>query len=200
MSNMPLTSTSIPKPYVSDRTSVTSLNGDRVSMINQQRASIRQNFFRTELATPPLLTSILNERKLSVPKVDTLRDSLSLPKVPQTLDKTKTFVLSSSKQSDISTSSTPNGKKYYETDLDFTIKVPKKSESFYQEKNSDSSSSSRVINISVTKSESLNFVSMQNEANNTTAELNKENADDMKIHPSNDKSLFRSNHSITVVG
>ena len=99
-------------------------------------------------------------------------------------------------------SSNSNSKKYYETDLDLTIKVPKKSSSCVIEDTKRDTAvtsngqqqqpTSRVINISVTKSESLNFVSQLNGMDKTTTngpqQQNKENAvDDIKIseRPSN---------------
>jgi len=168
---------------------------ERLSTLTQQRASLRTNFFRTELVSPPLLTSIMNERKLSIPKVDTLSDALSsassqyTPRGPQ-LDKGKPFVLSSTKPAEKSlVQAASTGKACYETDLDLTIKVPKNQEKTIHSNLGDTSSS-RVINISVTNSESVNFVSLQNEAN-AVSDPNKENtADDLKNH-TGDKALYR---------
>lgn len=100
---------------------------------------------------------------------------------------------SSPANSTVTSANSTSSKKYYETDLDLTIKVPKKSLgsdqastiSQHSEKKrsggNETSNGSRVINISVTKSESLNYVSQQNEANGNV--INKENsADDTCKH------------------
>ena len=96
-------------------------------------------------------------------------------------------------KSTISTAS--SSKKYYETDLDLTIKVPTKNGALmddtaflHSDRNANcnegsvTSSSSRVINISVTKSQSLNF----------DTNLNKENAEDVKSNLL-DKTNSKSN-------
>ena len=105
-----------------------------------------------------------------------------------------------------STNNSTSSKKYYETDLDLTIKVPKKStvggdqtstvSSQHSEKKrcGGTENGSRVINISVTKSESLNYVSQQNEANGNV--INKENStvdDTCKHNLLMDKQNFNSN-------
>ena len=95
---------------------------------------------------------------------------------------------SSPANSTVTSANSTSSKKYYETDLDLTIKVPKKSLgsdqastiSQHSEKKrsggNETNNGSRVINISVTKSESLNYVSQQNEANGNV--INKENSAD----------------------
>jgi len=137
------------------------------------KANIRDQFFQTPLAAPPLISSIISQ-----PKSMMKPNAFSLPK------------------SSVSTAA--SSKKYYETDLDLTIKVPAKNgtlvddATFLQsDKNSNcnessvTSSSSRVINISVTKSQSLNFDS----------NLNKENTDDIKNKATED--TFRTFPSLT---
>lgn len=182
-----LLGSSVPRPYVPGRIGL----AEQKSLIAQQRATIRDQFFQTPLAAPPLISSMMSSNiksKLSLPKTDELSGNSSY----------STTGKASPAQSTVSSNAS---KKYYETDLDLTIKVPKKSsESFHQEtrKNPTSgesggtatSSASRVINISVVKSESLNYVSQQNEAN-TGHLTNKENAEDIKTERPN----FTSKHS-----
>lgn len=132
-----------------------------------------------------------------------IKSKLSLPRTDE-LNTTGSYSVtgkaSSPAQSTVSSSAS---KKYYETDLDLTIKVPKSKSTestFHQEtvrKNlasgengsggNGTSPASRVINISVVKSESLNYVSQQNETN-VGHLINKENAEDMKT----DRTSFTS--------
>ena len=148
---------STPRPYIGHST-----RSDPAKPL-VTKANIRDQFFQTPLAAPPLISSIISQ-----PKSMMKPNAFSLPK------------------SSVSTAA--SSKKYYETDLDLTIKVPAKNgtlvddATFLQsDKNSNcnessvTSSSSRVINISVTKSQSLNFDS----------NLNKENTDDIKSNPLN---------------
>ncbi len=126
---------------------------------------MRDQFFQqTQLTAPPLISSALNNNnnkpKLSLPRSDELSNYFS-------------YSLSNKASLARSLTSTAStNKKYYETDLDLTIKVPEKSGDQVVKKMT-SEAQSRVSNISVTKSESLNYVSQQNETNSS-----KENADD----------------------
>lgn len=182
-----LLGSSVPRPYVPGRIGL----AEQKSLIAQQRATIRDQFFQTPLAAPPLISSMMSNNiksKLSLPRTDELSGNSS-------------YSITGKPSPAHSTVSSSTSKKYYETDLDLTIKVPKKSsESFHQETRKNlapgeiggtgTSSSSRVINISVVKSESLNYVSQQNEANNGHV-TNKENADDIKM----DRPNFTSKRS-----
>lgn len=174
MNSPTLLGSSVPRPYVPGRIGL----AEQKSLILQQRATIRDQFFQTPLTAPPLISSMMSnsniKSKLSLPRTDELSGSSSFTEK------------ASPAQSTVSSSAS---KKYYETDLDLTIKVPKKSaESFHQETRKNVASSetggpttaSRVINISVVKSESLNYVSQNNETNNGHL-TNKENAEDIKV-------------------
>nr|SVE83861.1 EOG090X0BW7 [Daphnia pulex] len=174
MNSPTLLGSSVPRPYVPGRIGL----AEQKSLILQQRATIRDQFFQTPLTAPPLISSMMSnsniKSKLSLPRTDELSGSSSFTEKP------------SPAQSTVSSSAS---KKYYETDLDLTIKVPKKSgESFHQETRKNLASSetggpttaSRVINISVVKSESLNYVSQNNETN-TGHLTNKENTEDIKM-------------------
>lgn len=147
---------------------------EQKKLIAQQRATIRDHFFQTQLTAPPLISSVMSSNKDHPGRIS-----------------------SSPARSTIS--SVSNNKKYYETDLDLTIKVPKNKSSEQQDNHQQQSSrkssvvsesggsvsspASRVINISVTKSESLNYVSQSNDNHqHQHILLNKENAvDDIKI-------------------
>ena len=189
LSSPTLLGSSVPRPYVSGRIGL----AEQKSLIAQQRTTIRDQFFQTPLAAPPLISSMMSNNiksKLSLPRTDELSGNGSF---------SITGKSASPAQSTVSSSNA--SKKYYETDLDLTIKVPKKSsggESFLSQetrKNLASSESggtspaSRVINISVVKSESLNYVSQQNEAN-VGHLTNKENAEDIKSERPNFTSKF----------
>nr|SVE73151.1 EOG090X0BW7 [Ceriodaphnia reticulata] len=181
LSSPTLLGSSVPRPYVSGRRIGLA---EQKSLIAQQRATIRDQFFQTPLTAPPLISSMMSNNiksKLSLPRTDELSGNGSYSITGK----------SSPAHSTVSSA----GKSYYETDLDLTIKVPKKSSDssfLHQEtranKNSASSETgggpaspaSRVINISVVKSESLNYVSQQNEANAGHLTTNKENAEDIK--------------------
>lgn len=170
-----LLGSSTPRPYVPlGRLGL----DEQKRLIAQQRATIRDHFFQTPLTAPPLISSVMSSKPAR----------LSLP--------TRTDNhMSQRHQSPARSTVSSNGgsKKYYETDLDLTIKVPKNKPDDSIKKGSvvgssdgssvvTSSPASRVINISVTKSESLNYVSQLNETNGNNAMLNKENAvDDIKI-------------------
>nr|SVE93218.1 EOG090X0BW7 [Moina brachiata] len=173
-----LLGSSTPRPYVPGKLT------EQRSLIAQQKSAMRDHFFQTQLSAPPLISSVLNNNNNNSPN----RPKLSLPRSGELSNSyfscllsngNKARTVSPAARSVVSSSASAN-KKYYETDLDLTIKVPKKSVESYQEaKKSSSESPSRVINISVTKSESLSYVSQQNETNagHVTA-TNKEKTDD----------------------
>jgi hypothetical protein len=175
MNSPTLLGSSVPRPYVPGRIGL----AEQKSLILQQRATIRDQFFQTPLTAPPLISSMMSNSNI--------KSKLSLPRTDELSGSNNFTEKASPAQSTVSSSST--NKKYYETDLDLTIKVPKKSgESFHQETRKNMASSetggpttaSRVINISVVKSESLNYVSQNNETNAGHL-TNKENTEDIKI-------------------
>nr|SVE76603.1 EOG090X0BW7 [Daphnia longispina] len=176
MNSPTLLGSSVPRPYVPGRIGL----AEQKSLILQQRATIRDQFFQTPLTAPPLISSMMSNSNI--------KSKLSLPRTDELSGSNNFTEKASPAQSTVSSSST--NKKYYETDLDLTIKVPKKSgESFHQETRKNMASSetggpttaSRVINISVVKSESLNYVSQNNETNAGHLTTNKENTEDIKI-------------------
>lgn len=132
---------------------------------------MRDQFFQqTQLSAPPLISSVLNNNNNN--NNNNSKAKLSLPRTDELSNSYFSYSLSNGNRSVTSparsiTSTTSANKKYYETDLDLTIKVPKKSAEYHREeaKKSTTESQSRVINISVTKSDSLNYVSQQNETN-----------------------------------
>ena len=177
----PLLGSSIPRPYVSSRIRL----AEQKNLIAQQKATIRDQFFQTPLAAPPLISSVMSS---------SIKSKLSLPRTDELNTPAGSYSVTGKASPAQSTVSSSTSKKYYETDLDLTIKVPKSKSSeptFHQEtvrKNltsgetgngSGTSPASRVINISVVKSESLNYVSQQNETN-VGHLINKENTEDTK--------------------
>lgn len=186
MSNPTLLGSSVPRPYMPGRIGL----AEQKSLILQQKATIRDQFFQTPLTAPPLISSMMSGNNI--------KSKLSLPRTDELSNNSSYTEKASPAQSTVSSSAS---KKYYETDLDLTIKVPKKSsESFHQEARKSLASSeisgpttaSRVINISVVKSESLNYVSQNNETNAGHL-TNKENTEDIKM----DRQNFTSK-SVTI--
>lgn len=178
MSNPTLLGSSVPRPYMPGRIGL----AEQKSLILQQKATIRDQFFQTPLTAPPLISSMMS--------ANNIKSKLSLPRTDELSNNSSYAEKASPAQSTVSSSAS---KKYYETDLDLTIKVPKKSsESFHQEARKSLASSeisgpttaSRVINISVVKSESLNYVSQNNETNAGHL-TNKENTEDIKMDRQN---------------
>jgi hypothetical protein len=174
-----LLGSSTPRPYVPlGRIGL----DEQKRLIAQQRATIRDHFFQTPLTAPPLISSMMSANN----NIGKAKYS-PLPRMEEGGSH------SSPANSTVTSANSTSSKKYYETDLDLTIKVPKKSLgsdqastiSQHSEKKrsggNETNNGSRVINISVTKSESLNYVSQQNEANGNV--INKENsADDTCKH------------------
>ena len=178
---------STPRPYVSERVR-NEESGTAKPLVTQHKANIRDHFFQTPLAAPPLISSIISQPKLLAFK-SSETNAFSLPKLPS---------------GSLSSTKTSTKKKYYETDLDLTIKVPKSvgDDQTPNCKESGTTSSSRVINISVTKSQSLNFASSASSSSSSSSSqkdpvdtrLNKENTQDVKtnflVDKTNSKSQF----------
>ena len=147
--------------------------GQQKRLISQHRATIRDHFFLTPLTTPPLISLMMSANKnIGITKYS------PLPRMEEG-DRH-----SSPANSTVTSANSTSSKKYYETDCDFkksrwgaTISQHSKMRSGGNE----TSNGSRIINISVTKSESLNYVSQQNEANGNV--IIKDNTDDNATTP-----------------